>query len=323
MSKAISQMLEDFVGKKVLVIGDVMLDKYLSGDVNRISPEAPVPVLDYSETRRSLGGAANVALNLQSLQAKVFLAAVVGDDEAGSTLCGLLQRHAIDASCVIRDRDRITTTKTRVMAGDQHLLRVDREVKKPLTSLELTGLLDDVEELVGREDINLVIFQDYNKGMLSGEVISSLTDLFRRKQVKICVDPKFDNFLTYKNVDIFKPNLLELRASVPFDVKPIKTDLRRAAKFLRDTIGCQIVLITLSDRGIYINSPSEDHLLPVSKRSIVDVCGAGDTVISMAALAYLTGQSIQKIAYWSGLAGTLTCQYPGVTPITREMLLGE
>lgn len=318
----LNQMLDSFEHRKVLVLGDIMLDRYLSGKVSRISPEAPVPVLNYEGKRSCLGGAANVALNLRGLGAEVYLAGLVGKDEEGEMIHALLDEKSIDASCVVTG-DRMTTSKTRVMSADQHLLRVDRENIHPLDDHEHAALMDAIGDLLQKKAIELVIFQDYNKGVLTKYSIETFIGLFSRAGIKICVDPKFENFYTYTSVDIFKPNLLELRTSLPFSVEPTLESLRRAAQYLRDKLFCKIIMITLSDDGIYINAEQEDHLLPVARRSIIDVCGAGDTVISMASLAYLSGFGLREVAYWSSFAGTLTCQYPGVVPITSALLKAE
>ncbi|NND06817.1 MAG: hypothetical protein HKN87_10600 [Saprospiraceae bacterium] len=318
----LKDLLNDFKGRKVLVVGDVMLDSYLSGHVNRISPEAPVPVLEYQSTHTCLGGAANVALNLKGLGAEVYLAGMIGKDSEGATIRRLLDTKSIDGSCVI-DSERVTTSKTRVMSSDQHLLRVDREERHALSDVERIDLFSSLDRLMRKVSIEMVILQDYNKGVLTQQSIQMLLALCKEKGIQTCVDPKFDNFYTYQGVDIFKPNLLELRTSLPFDVGLNATDLGRAAGYLRGKLECKIVMITLSDKGIYLNTEGEAHMLPVPKKSIVDVCGAGDTVISMASLTYLVGSGFRDVAYWSSFAGTLTCQHPGVVPITAEMLLAE
>lgn len=306
--------------RKILVIGDVMLDQYLKGTADRISPEAPVPVLMHQSTEYMPGGAANVALNLKGLGAEVWLASVMGTDTMGGKLQALLHDAGIHTDTMVRVEERPTTCKTRVMSGNQHLLRVDREIKSSVAMEIMEMIAGRVQHLIKAHEIDLVIFQDYNKGLLHRDSISLLAGLLRDPKIPVAVDPKFENYFEYRDVTIFKPNLLELRHSVPFDVDIHKDSLDRAAGFLREKLQCDMIIITLSEHGIYGNSSSESVLLPAQKMLITDVCGAGDTVISVASLAYLAGLDLHSIAYWAGLCGTLVCQFPGVRPISAEMM---
>ena len=316
----ITQLAQKLSGRRIMVIGDVMLDRYLSGEVNRISPEAPVPILNHKQTYECPGGAANVALNLRSMNNEVFITSMVGDDEEGRALTDLLTKHGIHTSSILSIQNRTTTTKIRVMAGSQHLLRVDREVVDDLSEESLNQLLGQTESILRMQRVEMIIFQDYNKGMLTERSISAFLDLARKFNIPTAVDPKFSNFMSYREVTIFKPNLLELRNSVPFPVPVIERDLQKAATYLREKLACHTVLITLSDQGIYVNQPKNSALVPVVKRTIADVCGAGDTVISIAALAWLAELPARDLAYWASFAGTVTCQYPGVVPVSPEML---
>lgn len=316
-------LIDRFAEKSILVIGDVMLDRYLDGSVERVSPEAPVPVLNHKNTQERPGGAANVALNLSGLQAKVFVASVIGKDPYGETLKSLLQETGINTDAVVSTQTRMTTAKTRIMAQSQHLLRVDQEVTHPVDRETSDRLLASIERIFTGEVIDMVILQDYNKGVLSAENIASILSLCTEHKVLVAVDPKFENFTHYKGVKILKPNLAELRAALPFSIEVNEEDLARASDYLREKMACEIVLVTLSDKGIYVNDSNEAHLLPTIKRSIVDVCGAGDTVISVAALAHLSGANRVEMARLASMAGTITCQYPGVIPITSSLLSGE
>ena len=316
-------LIERFAEKSILVIGDVMLDRYLDGSVDRVSPEAPVPVLNHKSTQERPGGAANVALNLSGLRAKVFVASVIGGDPHGETLKSLLQDTGINTDAIVSSHTRMTTAKTRIMAQSQHLLRVDQEVTHALDSETSDKLLASIRKLLTEETIDMVILQDYNKGVLSAENIASILSLCTEYKVPVAVDPKFENFTHYKGVSILKPNLVELRAALPFPIEVTEKDLARACEYLRKNMDCDIVLVTLSDKGIYVNDREEAHLLPTIKRSIVDVCGAGDTVISVAVLAHLSGAHRVEMARLASLAGTITCQYPGVIPITSSLLTNE
>ena len=316
-------LLDKFKGKNVLVIGDVMLDRYLSGSVTRISPEAPVPVLNHQDTQERPGGAANVALNLSGLDANVFLASVTGTDSHGHTLKSLLDKTGINTEALILSDSRITTAKTRIMAQSQHLLRLDQEVTKALDRETGTDLMEALEKLFHRHKIDMVILQDYNKGVLNISSIPLILAMCQQQDIPVAVDPKFDNFYLYSGVSIFKPNLAELRAALPFEIMVDEPHLRKAGSYLKDKLRCTILLVTLSDKGIYVFNGDESHLLPAIKKSIIDVCGAGDTVISVAALAYLADSAVVEMARIASLAGTITCQYPGVVPITTGLLEQE
>lgn len=317
------QFLEQIQDKKVLVIGDVMIDQYLSGSVNRISPEAPVPILMHQETSHLPGGAANVALNLAGLGSEVWVASVIGADDMGGKLIELLNQKLINTDLLLASSDRMTTCKTRIMAGKQHLLRVDRERREAIQPALLETLANSIKNLLKVVPIDIAILQDYNKGVLSGASIKIFLDLLHDQNIPVAVDPKYDHFYDYREVALFKPNLAELRATLPFSVEVSQPSLMDAANYLRSKLGCKTIMITLSDKGIFIDNGSEQHLLPAQKKLIADVCGAGDTVISIASLAIASGLDPYATARWSGLCGTLVCQYPGVMPISKAMLLAE
>ena len=316
-----SLLLERIKGKKVLVVGDVMIDQYLTGTVNRISPEAPVPILMHQNTRHLPGGAANVALNLSGMGAEVWLASAIGNDDMGKKLTELLLNNNIHTDLLLESELRMTTCKTRVMAGKQHLLRVDQERRDAIDDDLLRNLIQKITAILGHYKIDIVVMQDYNKGVLSTNSIRQLLELFNQWNIPVTVDPKFENFFTYRNVTLFKPNLAELRASLPFSVEPNLTSLKKASAYLRSKLDCDIIVITLSDKGIYIDRQDEHLLLPTQERLIADVCGAGDTVISVASLAVAEKFDLHTIAYWASYCGTLVCQYPGVMPISRDMLM--
>jgi rfaE bifunctional protein kinase chain/domain len=303
------------------VIGDVMVDQYISGAVHRISPEAPVPVLLHQDTIHLPGGAANVALNLAGMDNEVWLASVIGTDSMGNILKGLLAEKNIHMELILADEHRMTTCKTRVMAGKQHLLRMDQEITEDLSPQTLGNLLANINTLLEAVEIDIVVLQDYNKGVLNTASIQQILQLMQKHQIPVAVDPKFQNFYTYQGVTIFKPNLTELKANVPFEVEITESGLTKAAAHLRAKLGCHLVLITLSDRGIFIDDGIHHLLIPAERRLITDVCGAGDTVISVASIAYAGGLQLTDIAYWAGRCGTIVCQYPGVVPISREMVL--
>jgi rfaE bifunctional protein kinase chain/domain len=321
MKALTEEFLERIQHKKVLVIGDVMIDQYLRGSVSRISPEAPVPILMHQDTSLLPGGAANVALNLAGLGSEVWIASAIGDDEMGKKLIELLNGKHINTELLLASAHRMTTCKTRIMAGNQHLLRVDQERRDAIQPELLEGLVRSIKKLLDTVPIDIAILQDYNKGVLSGAGIKKFMKLLNEHHIPIAVDPKFEHFYEYQGVALFKPNLAELRAKLPFSVEINRESLKEAATYLRSKLDCRYIMITLSDKGIFIDNGSEHHLLPAEERLIADVCGAGDTVISVASLCLSADLDTHTIAHWSGLSGTLVCQYPGVMPVSREMLL--
>lgn len=307
---------------RVLILGDVMIDRYLNGKVTRISPEAPVPVVQLNHSMDRLGGAANVALNIKAMGASASLFAVIGSDEDGALLTSLSQRDDILTSGVIFEKGRRTTTKTRVIAGNQHLLRLDVEDTFPLNDHTEKILLDAVSHAMDLMPPDVVILQDYNKGVLNESTIAEVIRMANQRIIPVAVDPKFNHFLSYKGATLFKPNLKELCEGLGRVVRTEETDLERACIDLHSHLGHMISLITLSEKGIYWydHQIGQGAILPPVKRDIVDVCGAGDTVIAIAALALAAQWSAADIAMVANLAGGLVCEKVGVVPINRESL---
>lgn len=301
-----------------------MIDAYVWGKVDRISPEAPVPVLSVTSREARLGGAANVALNVLSLGAMPFICSVVGEDRPGEELLDLMDGLGLDTSGIIRSAQRVTTVKTRVIAQDQHLLRVDEEQTSSITNIEEDRLLERINFLINEKRPDVVIFEDYNKGVLTSRIISKAIELFRQAGIPTCVDPKKENFFEYRHVSLFKPNLKELKEGLKLDFdKKDDVSLRNAEKELRNRIANEISLITLSERGVFIRSDKVDGVLPAHIRNIADVSGAGDTVIAVAALCLAAGLDHERLANLSNLAGGLVCEKVGVVPIDKETLIRE
>jgi rfaE bifunctional protein kinase chain/domain len=315
-----AELFKAFEQLTVLVIGDVMIDRYLYGSVERISPEAPVPVVHMQREENRLGGAANVALNIAALGAKSILCTVVGTDENGDQFLDLLPTHQLSSEGVIRSDERPTTVKTRVIAQSQQLMRVDREETHDLSSAESSKFLDNLSKIIDNQYINLIILQDYNKGVLSESVIQAIIALAKKKSIPTAVDPKKKNFWSYRGASLFKPNLKEVRDSLPFPVAPTLESLGQAASAIREKLNNEYTLITLSEKGMYWSDTQEGHLVPTRPRSIADVCGAGDTVISVAALAYAAGLEMQQAVQLANLAGGQVCERVGVVPVDRNQL---
>lgn len=305
-----------------MVIGDVMLDSYVWGKVERISPEAPVPVVNVGHREYRLGGAGNVLLNVQALGAEAIACTVIGDDGPGDILQHQLIERNLSCEGLIRSDRRITTIKERIIAGSQQVVRIDTETDEAISDHERKQLVFKAKELI--LGCQVVIFEDYDKGVLSPEAIAEITDFANECQVPTVVDPKKRNFLAYRNTTLFKPNLKELREGlkVDFDVKD-DAALRSIVQQLTETLDAAGALITLSEHGVYIDYQDETHHLPAHIRQIADVSGAGDTVISIAACCVAIGLPPRTIAGLSNLGGGLVCEQVGVVPIDKELLKAE
>ena len=313
-------MLGLMKGHKVLVIGDVMLDRYLTGQVTRISPEAPVPVVLQEDTEDRLGGAANVALNLRALDAQPILCSVIGGDYDGEFMRRLLPTLGIRTDGIVESAARRTTVKTRILGNGQQMLRIDQENTYELDLVETQRLLGRVEELIETEGISAIIFQDYNKGVLTETVVRSVLEMIGVREILTAVDPKKSNFFVYEGVDVFKPNLKEVRDSVPFAVRTTLDSLNQADAYLRQKLNHQITMITLSEKGIYLNDGTNSRIFPTAERLVADVSGAGDTVISVGTLAFVAGFSPEWTAVLCNLAGGQVCEFRGVVPVRVDLL---
>ena len=320
----LDKIFERFNKLKALVIGDVMIDGYILGDVNRISPEAPVPVLDVKSTDDRLGGAANVVLNLKSLGATPIMCSVIGDDNNGKKLFELFHKDGLSTEGMVVSKERRTTIKTRVIANHQQMLRVDEEDVFSLSHEEENNLIKTIKDIIDNNNIDVIIFEDYNKGVLTKKVISSIIDIANKQDIPTTVDPKKDNFFEYKNVTLFKPNLKELKEGLNLKIDySSNKSIIEAIRVLESKLNNKLSLVTLSERGVVITDKSTQYLIPAHIRNIADVSGAGDTVISVASLCLALGIDIDKIAEISNLAGGLVCEEVGVVPIKKDVLERE
>lgn len=324
MKTDLASVIDSFSKHRVMIIGDVMIDSYLWGKVERISPEAPVPVVTGTKEENRLGGAANVALNVQSLGATPVLCSVIGNDEKARTFYELLQRQGITNKGIIEDADRMTTVKTRVISQHQHLLRVDRETDKPLSSTVEKRFILHILSVLAENNISAIIFEDYDKGSITPNVIKAVVDEANKKNIPTLVDPKKRNFGSYDNVTLFKPNFKELVEGLKVEAsKNDPQSLRDAANVLHKTKGVSLVMITLSEAGVYISNNKEYKVIPAHIRDISDVSGAGDTVISVASLCLASGLDLFATAALSNMAGGLVCEKVGVVPIEKTRLIEE
>ncbi len=315
-------IVDQFATKRVLVVGDVMLDEYIYGEVDRVSPEAPVPVVALGSRETQPGGAANVALNIAALGARVELVGLCGRDETGTLLRQTLGASGIDGSGLAQSSDRRTTRKTRIMAQGQQLLRVDTEDDHTTTPAEVALLWSRLEALIDtRPDV--IVFEDYDKGVLCGELIARVVGAAGRLGIPTVVDPKLRNFWSYRGVSLFKPNLKEMRAALPgADIDPSDAaSLRRGHGMLAERLGQAGSLITLGAHGAFLSYGEFEGRLPAHRRRIADVCGAGDTVVATSALALAVGASHADLLELANLGGGLACEYVGVHPIRREDFL--
>ncbi len=314
-----------FAKKKIVILGDVMIDTYLNGSVSRISPEAPVPIVQFKSREHRLGGAANVALNIKALGAQPFICSVIGKDEEGKLFQRLINDNKLNAWGVLEVDDRITTVKTRIIGNNQQLMRVDNEDTKPINSLTEFALIERVKEIVEKEGIDAIIFQDYNKGILTENVIQAVIEYANENNIITTVDPKKEHFFDYKNVTLFKPNLKELKEGVgkDFELGTDRDTFLEAVQVLKDEITPKHTFITLSEHGVYMNTENENHFIPAHLRTIADVSGAGDTVISVATLCLACNLPAKTVAEIANLAGGLVCEKIGVVTVDKEQLMSE
>jgi D-glycero-beta-D-manno-heptose-7-phosphate kinase len=318
------ELFKTFSSIKIGVIGDVMLDTYWWGNVERISPEAPVPVVTVDRKEYRIGGAGNVALNLASLGTPVSVFSVLGDDEDGQILTGLLNDKNIETSYLLRSGNRITTNKMRVISRNQQMLRLDSETHLPLDKDQENMLIGQVEKFIEEQSPAAMIFEDYNKGVLTEKIIKTLIDFCKSKKVITAVDPKRKHFFEYRGVDIFKPNLKEAREALNLLVEEVTQDtLAEIHRKLYNELNHRISFITLSEKGVFYEDGEESHMVPSHIRNVADVSGAGDTVIAVATLIFALTRNTRLMAEIANLAGGLVCESVGTVAIDKSRLLKE
>ncbi|HVY74805.1 MAG TPA: bifunctional ADP-heptose synthase, partial [Puia sp.] len=313
-----------FSSVKIGVIGDVMLDTYWWGQVERISPEAPVPVVQVDHKEQRIGGAANVALNLAALGSLVSIFSVLGDDDDAGVLTALLEEKKIDTGYLLKSGSRITTNKMRVISRQQQMLRLDSETIRPISAEEEDLLIARIEKFLRKQSPQAIVFEDYNKGVLTEKVISEAIRLCRSLGVITAVDPKRKNFFQYKEVDIFKPNLKEAREALnllPEEVN--KSFLAQIHDRLQAQLHHRVSFITLSEKGVFYEDGNGAAIVPSHIRNVADVSGAGDTVIAVATLLYVLTRDVKLMAEVANLAGGLVCEVVGTVAVERQKLLEE
>jgi len=320
----IQDTFKSFNKLNVLIIGDVMIDSYMWGNVSRISPEAPVPIVAVNKKENRLGGAANVALNIQAMGATPILCAVIGDDDNSKVFNGLLKKQKLTTEGIIKSGNRVTTVKTRIIGNHHQMLRIDEEIETFINSKETDALTIKIKKLISDKKIDVIIFEDYDKGVITPALINYVVKLAKQKKIPSVVDPKKKNFMDYKGITLFKPNLKELKEGLKLDFDINNTaELTKVVDSFIKLQQIESALITLSEKGVYIHTPKSKTLVPAHIRDIMDVSGAGDTVVSIAALCLALNLPPITIATLSNLAGGLVCEKIGVVPVDKKQLLEE
>ena len=318
------KLFDAFAKLKVGVIGDVMLDTYIWGHVERISPEAPVPVVSLDTKEHRIGGAANVALNARSLGAEVFLLSVTGDDEDAQKLEQLLKERSIRTDHLLKSKERLTTNKTRIISRNQQMMRLDAELTNDLGKRDEEALVRQVHSFIQANDPDVMIFEDYNKGVLTEKVIHEVITVCKEAGVVTAVDPKRKNFFSYHNADIFKPNLKEVKEGLNLLFDEVHLSLLNSIHLeLKNILEHKISFITLSDKGVFYQEGHKASVIPSHLRNISDVSGAGDTVIAVAALVYAATGNVHLMAEIANIAGGLVCEEVGTVAIDKEKLQHE
>lgn len=319
--KRLTEIKNNFNDFNVAVVGDMMLDGYLWGEVDRISPEAPVPIVEIEKEFFRFGGAANVVLNISKLGGNPIPFGLLGDDENASNFKSLIDASNINGEYLITDASRPTTTKTRVISSDQQIVRIDKESKSHISTQLETKLYESLKSII--HNIDAIILEDYNKGVLTKSLISKIIRLATSKNIKIFVDPKFENFFNYKDVTVFKPNLKETEDSFGIKLEDI-SEIEEIGFRLMEKIKSKYILLTLGADGMAIfDQDKKMKIIPTKARKVLDVSGAGDTVIATLTMSLLAGATISEATYLANFAGGLVCEEAGVVPIERDKLLNQ
>lgn len=313
----VAEIINGFSGKKVLVIGDIMIDEYLSGKVTRLSPEAPVPIIEIEDENTRFGGAANVALNIKELGCKAILVGITGEDRHAEIFNRLMKKHGIESG-ILQSKERPTTVKTRIIGDNQHIARVDRELVKYLSDDEQQLLMEKIETLL--EHVDAVILEDYNKGVLAAELIKFIIENCNKRDLPVFVDPKFENFSQYKNVTIFKPNVKEAQQALARNFN-YDDDVEQAGHQLLEELNCKSILLTRGPKGLSLFEKGKVTHIPTQARKVADVSGAGDTVISTLTAAHIGGANNLEAAILANIAAGIVVEEVGIIPVTKDKLL--
>lgn len=314
----LDEIFSGFNNKRIFVIGDLMLDVYIWGKVGRISPEAPVPIVEVEEESYRFGGAANVGLNVRSLGGIPVLVGVIGYDKEGTVIDALMEENELEKDGIFYDEDRPTTVKTRIIAHSQHVVRVDKEDKRNISEEMENKILQFLHQR--KNEIDGIILEDYNKGVLTKNLIKQVIEFANKNKILITVDPKFDNFFEYRNVTVFKPNRKETEDALGIKLNS-EENVLEAGKRLKEKLNPEYLLLTRGEKGMTLFTKNGDfHTIPTRARKVADVSGAGDTVIATITMALAAGAEIEEAATIANLAAGLVCEEVGVVPIDRQLL---
>ena len=322
--KELKKIFDSFSNVRVLIIGDAMVDAYIWGKANRLSPEAPVPIVTVQKKETRLGGAANVALNVQAMGAIPILCTLIGNDMFGREFTNLMETQKLSTQAILKSELRVTTVKTRVIGNNHHLLRVDEEIETEVSPTETQELFNTIDILIKENKVDVIVFEDYDKGVITPELIQRVVVLASKNKIPIAVDPKKKNFQHYKNVTLFKPNLKELKEGIKVEINLAnKIILSAVSEEIRTRQGIENIMITLSENGMFISNKKINHIIPAHMRNISDVSGAGDTVVSIAALCLALKLDSILMVELANIAGGLVCEKVGVVPIDKKQFYDE
>jgi D-glycero-beta-D-manno-heptose-7-phosphate kinase len=318
----VNQIFEKFSQMRAVVIGDAMVDTYLWGKVERVSPEAPIPIVAVNQRESRLGGAANVSLNLQALGAQPVLFSVVGNDDKGRKFKKMISRNNLPDYGIFVDSSRITTVKSRIIGKGQHIARVDEESTEFINAALEQSIINGIRKELDNNKIDVIIFVDYDKGVITPTLFAEVNQMAHEKGIPTAVDPKKRNFNCYKNIDLFKPNFKEFVDGTGLPLKKGDLEaLRQAAHAIKERQNFKLIFITLSELGVFLSNGIKEQYYPAVIRHIADVSGAGDSVISVASLAMAAGLSPKIMALISNIAGGLVCENLGVVPVNKNQLI--
>ena len=320
----LDKIFHDITKLKIAVVGDVMLDTYWWGNVDRISPEGPVPIVAVTKKEWRIGGAGNVALNVKAMGAEVAVVSVIGKDEEGEQLKNLFHDNKIDTRFIIASEKRVTTNKIRIIGRNQQMMRLDAERNDDLNKQEEEDLINNLEEYILTKKPQVIILQDYNKGVLTEKIIAKTIELCNKYNIISTADPKRKNFFAYKGVNLFKPNFKEVKGSLNILSDEMSDNLlSEIHKQLAEKLHHDVSLITLSEKGIFYQNNDELKIIPSHIRNVADVSGAGDTVIAVASLLYAATKNIHLTAEVANIAGGIVCEEVGTAAINKQKLFEE
>ena len=322
--KKIKRIFESFNKLNILIVGDSILDAYMWGDVDRISPEAPIPVVSVNKKENRLGGAANVTLNIKALGANPILCSVLGGDDKQAIFARQMADNNLEISGLIIDNNRKTTVKTRIFGHNQQLLRIDEEILERISKKTEKELINRIKSIISKTVIDAVIIADYDKGVVTPALIREVAEMANSKNIPVAADPKIKNFNQYKNINLFKPNLKELAEGLKTElVKGDFENIKATAKLHRESKNIRYILVTLSEQGVLLGSEETNEVISAEAHQVSDVSGAGDTVISVASACMAANVPPLDMAIIANLAGSLVCEKVGVSPLDKEQLLSE